>query len=167
MKVPGNTLVLKFGGTSLGTEERLNKVAYIIKQTQAIQNQDSFPSRLLIVVSAISPGQKSGGTTSKLMEAAKLIVEPQQHGKTYKTSVTEIEEAHLKLAMTIQNDHIRQDLERDIRSEIQFLRLFLDAAYTIGEVSIRSYDVIIGMGERLAARMLSAFLKDQVGIVGP
>lgn len=122
-----------------------------------------------MVVSAISPGQKNAGTTSKLMEAAKLVVEQQeqQHDRTYEICVAEIEEAHLKLAKSIRNDHVRQDLERDIRSEIQFLKLFLDAVYTIGEVSLRSYDVIIGMGERLAARMLSAFLKDQVSIVGP
>ena len=55
-------IVKKFGGTSLGTGERLQNVARIVQS--GITNHQS-----IIVVSAMSSYTKAEGTTSRLLEA--------------------------------------------------------------------------------------------------
>ena len=62
------TVVQKFGGTSLGTPEKLDNVLRIVDKFRA-------NSRVACVVSALSSHTKSEGTTSRLLSAAQGAVD--------------------------------------------------------------------------------------------
>lgn len=62
----------------------------------------------------------------------------------------------------IHDDEIRLQLEDDIRSDCNKLRSFLEAAQIINEISPRSKDIIIGVGEKLSCRIVAAVLQDRV-----
>lgn len=62
-------LVLKFGGTSVGTGARLVHVSNIIKGITDYQP--------IVVLSAMSGADKANGTTSRLLEASTEILKPQ------------------------------------------------------------------------------------------
>jgi aspartokinase/homoserine dehydrogenase 1 len=72
-------LVLKFGGTSVGSAENIEKVITIVKERLK-------EGRLLVVVSAM------GGTTDALLECGKLAA---AGNETYKEKLREIEQRHI------------------------------------------------------------------------
>jgi aspartate kinase len=147
--------VLKFGGTSVGTGERLLNVASVVKQSTAL-------FRPVVVVSAMSGQTKSLGTTSRLLEAVQEIITT--NSTKYLEIVDEIEEAHVKAA----RDALGKDTEalgalaKSINAECTKLRSFMAAAEIIDEISPKSRDVIVSMGEKLSARVFSAILDAQV-----
>jgi len=61
----------------------------------------------------------------------------------------------------IADPHIRADVEEDIREDVEWVRGFLGAASIIDEISPRSRDAIVGLGERLACKMMVGVLRDQ------
>ncbi|CEG68391.1 Putative Aspartokinase [Rhizopus microsporus] len=61
----------------------------------------------------------------------------------------------------IRDDAIRNHLEQDIRNDCEKLKSFLEAAEIIDEISPRSKDVIIGVGEKLSCRIVAAVLQDR------
>jgi aspartate kinase len=83
--------------------------------------------------------------------------------KEYLNIVNALLEDHLQVAVEmIHDDKIRQELEDDIRADCDRLRLFLEAAQIINEISPRSKDIIIGVGEKLSCRIVAAVLQDRV-----
>ena len=75
-------LVMKFGGTSLGTADRLKRVAEIVRCALGLKARahDAYCSsfldryRVVVVLSAISPNKKAAGTTSRLLAAVKDVL---------------------------------------------------------------------------------------------
>ncbi|KAJ3312986.1 Aspartokinase [Boothiomyces sp. JEL0838] len=149
-------IVLKYGGTSVGSGERLVHVAKVVKNIK----ETTTP---IVVLSAMSGTKKSEGTTSRLLEAVQEILKPQS--QRYLHIVDMIENSHLEAAIfalgNSQNKQILEDLENDIRGECQKLRSFMAAAEIIDEISPKSKDVIVSMGEKLSARLFTAVLNDQ------
>lgn len=148
-------IVQKFGGTSLGTAERLQSVADIIQNTAQTHS-------VIVVVSAMSSYKKSAGTTSRLIQAGQDAIS----GKDYSTTLELIETTHFDvLEQTICSIELREKVETAIHRELQHLKSFLEAIHVIQEISPRSQDLIVGTGERLAAQVLSGMLQDR-GIKG-
>lgn len=149
--------VLKFGGTSVGTGERLVQVANVVRGVSA-----TF--KPIVVLSAMSGLTKSLGTTSRLLEAIDEILTPDS--VKYLQIVDEIEASHLKASKDALSSHacasILAALERDIKSECARLKLFMSATEIVDELSARSRDVIVSMGEKLSARVFAAVLESQV-----
>ncbi|KAJ3258472.1 Aspartokinase [Boothiomyces macroporosus] len=149
-------IVLKYGGTSVGSGERLVHVAKVVKNIK----ETTTP---IVVLSAMSGTKKSEGTTSRLLEAVQEILKPQS--QRYLHIVDMIENSHLEAAIfalgNSENKQILEDLENDIRGECQKLRSFMAAAEIIDEISPKSKDVIVSMGEKLSARLFTAVLNDQ------
>ncbi len=142
-------LVQKFGGTSIGTAERLINVAEIVKSTLAEGNQ------VAIVLSAMSSKVKTEGTTSQLLAAAEAAI----HGGTYYKFIDHLEERHLSTIQEAVKDRRIQGLvQEEVREDFHQLKSFLDAIAVIGEISPRSNDVIVSLGEKLAARIFTALL---------
>lgn len=84
---------------------------------------------------------------------------------TFNTTVDLIRQEHFKAAADFISDpEIRQELEEEVDKDCDWLRSFLFASQVINEVSPRSKDSIIGLGERLACKFMTAVLRDQVGI---
>ncbi|MBF0276498.1 MAG: aspartate kinase [SAR324 cluster bacterium] len=144
-------IVQKFGGTSLGTPERLLGVSEII-QNSAKQHS------VVSVVSAMSSVKKSEGTTSRLIQAGAQALT----GEDYSVILDQIESSHVDvLEKVINNKGLRTFLETEIHSELQNLKSFLEAICVIQEISPRSQDLIVGTGERLSAQVLAGILRDR------
>ncbi len=143
-----STLVMKFGGQSVGTTTALTQVLSIVLHERARWD------RLLLVVSALE------GVTDNLIEAAHLAQMSNRRG--YRRIVATLRTRHLALA-----DHLPiGNTERlALRADVDKL-LFdvLDNCQTLannpGEnVLSDTVDSLIGAGERLAARIVAALLR--------
>ncbi|KAL0075506.1 Aspartate/glutamate/uridylate kinase [Phycomyces blakesleeanus] len=144
-------VVQKYGGTSVG------KFLHTI-------SSDITPfyletKRVAIVCSARSGETKEKGTTNKLLKATQSALE----GKSrYLSIVNEILQDHLSTArQNIQTPHILSWLENQLEKEIINLGSFLQATEILGELSPRSKDIVIGMGEKLACMIVAAALQDK------
>ena len=82
-------LVIKFGGTSLGKRERLEKIPNILN--------DIRDKGTVIVVSAISDRNKKEGITSKLISAVN------KGGEEAKKLLNEVEKFHIDFIKKIIN----------------------------------------------------------------
>jgi aspartate kinase len=143
--------VQKFGGTSLGTAERMKGVAQIIVDHLKQHH------RVTAVVSAMSSYNKIEGTTSRLLEAGSLAL----RGGPFYRMIDLVEESHNEaLSKAIHNPEIQKQLREFVHRELRLLESFLEAIHVIREISPRSQDLIVGVGERLSAKLLSGVLQD-------
>ena len=144
-------VVQKFGGTSVGSGERLCMVADIIKNS-------AKENRVIVVVSAMSPEQKSNGTTSLLLKAADLAVADQPFAEILGQISIYHKEA---INSAIKSATFIKASEAYVDSELAKLESFLTAIRTIGELSSISMDTVIAVGEKLSAFILSQVLNDR------
>lgn len=115
----------------------------------------------MVVCSARSGKDKQTGTTNRLIRAANDALKP--GSKEYLDIVSDLLNDHLEAAKDmVQNETIRKELELDITNDCQKLKAFLEAAQIINEISPRSKDIIIGVGEKLSCRIVAAVLRDRV-----
>lgn len=69
---------------------------------------------------------------------------------------------HLEAARkAIKDEILLEELQEEIERDVEGLRGFLSAAQIIDEISPRSQDSIIGIGERLACKIVAASLRDR------
>ncbi len=143
------TLVMKFGGSAVGTVSALTQVLSIT--LHEFKRWD----RLLIVASALD------GVTDMLLEAAHLAQVANQRG--YRRIAATLRTRHLALAeqlpLAIQE---RNALNADID---QLLFEMLDDCQTVAStpsdtLSPEISDRIIGVGEKLSARIIAALLRN-------
>ncbi|OAX34728.1 aspartate kinase [Rhizopogon vinicolor AM-OR11-026] len=80
----------------------------------------------------------------------------------FNVTVDLIRSEHITAAKaSIRNPEILLNLEAEIDQDCDWLRSFLFAAQVIDEISPRSRDSIIGFGERLGCKLVTAVLRDQ------
>ncbi|KAF9226234.1 aspartate kinase [Gyrodon lividus] len=80
----------------------------------------------------------------------------------FNATVDLIRSEHLAAAKaSIESPEILHELEAEIERDCDWLRSFLFAAQVIDEISPRSRDSIIGFGERLGCKLMTATLRDQ------
>lgn len=79
----------------------------------------------------------------------------------YKTVDLLRDEHILAARSSIRDPAILQELEDEIERDCEWLRNFLFAAKIIDEISPRSRDSIVGLGERLACKIMTCVLRDQ------
>ncbi len=136
---------LKFGGTSMGSAEAIAQTAQII-----ISHPEQHKS---VVVSAMS------GVTNLLISAAECATKTDKI--CYKNYLEEIKEKHITALDTlVTNKDLHTEGKEFIEKKLLGLSGFLHALTVIGEVSSRSNDEIISLGEILSAKLLSLHLKD-------
>ncbi|KAJ1937524.1 Aspartokinase, partial [Kickxella alabastrina] len=118
-------LVLKFGGTSVG---------------KFIQN---------ICGQIIPTDVKSKGTTTRLVKAADAVLS--EVAGNHEKEVQEILEDHLEaIQENMASEQIKDGVSKSLTEVCRRLKVFLDAAEVINEVSPKSKDIIVGTGEKLA-----------------
>nr|CAG8434590.1 7886_t:CDS:2 [Entrophospora candida] len=145
-------IVQKFGGTSVG--KFLEVIAENIVKIYLKSN------RIAIVCSARSGETKAKGTTNRLLQAAEQA--HLQDSKKYIDLVDEIKKDHIEASRDlIKNKEILKDLEECLEKDCDKLKSFLEAVQTIEEISPRSKDNIIGVGEKLSCRVVTAVLIDK------
>jgi len=140
-------VVQKFGGTSLGKADRMRSVAEIVKNTLE-------SDRVVLALSAMSSYIKAEGTTSRLIEAADAALAKKEFYKI----IDSIAEHHLSAIDELMTGAFHEQVSEKIKEELHGLKSFLGAISIIGEMSPRSQDVIIGMGEKLSACIFAGLL---------
>jgi bifunctional aspartokinase / homoserine dehydrogenase 1 len=150
--MPGSqqTLVMKFGGTSVGSLEALTRATEIIKAAHA-----EYP-RLVVVTSAMS------GVTDLLLQSAALAA------RGSLDSLPEVEstlrEKHYAAAEALINDkELRETAKGEISCLIQLLVDLCRAIAVLGEASPRALDAVASLGERMSVRLLAAVVNDAGG----
>lgn len=144
-------IIQKFGGTSLGTAERLACVAQIIIAAAA-------ETKLVVVVSAMSGVMKAAGTTSRLLEACTRA----SRGENSLEVLEAIENYHLELLHAVVSDGERlRETVRHLRTEMIAVRRLLQAVEVIREITPRLEDRLVCAGERFSARLLTALLAER------
>lgn len=143
------TLLMKFGGSSIGTTNALTQVVSIV-----LQEHERW-DRLIVVASALE------GVTDQLIEAAHLAQLANRRG--YRRITATLRQRHLSLI-----DHLslganeRSSLQADID---KLLFEMLDICQTLADsppettIMPDKIDAITGVGERMAARIIAALLR--------
>ncbi|WFD20850.1 aspartate kinase [Malassezia caprae] len=177
-------VVQKYGGTSVGkflttivdsitpSYLQTNRVV-IVCSARSGQTKALGTTNLLLqasqeaMLSPCTPLTNSAGSTplSSSFHGCSLsssqLSSQIEGAPTFHATVDKIQQDHLDAAAAVNNVDLRKQLERDIVAECDGLREFLQAARILREVSPRSRDVIMGLGERLACRLVCAALQDR------
>ena len=124
-------IVMKFGGSSLATAERIQHVASIIEAYKE--------KKPLVVLSAM------GDTTDFLLEASDLAVEG-------RVDISSVEKLHIDTAKELAID------AREIEALLEELKTLLTGISMLKELTKRTRDYLVSFGERLSVRMMALYL---------
>jgi len=146
-------LVLKFGGTSISSPEKIRTVA---KHIRAL----SKGNELVIVCSAVS------GVTDDLIQITNLVQKGNidSADKLSKAIINKHKQLAKKL---IKNPKTRKKLSEKMNSDLSDLEGLLHGMFLLGEVTSRSSDYLISFGERLSINLVSFALVDYVYLLLP
>jgi aspartokinase/homoserine dehydrogenase 1 len=137
-------MVLKFGGTSVGTPQAIEKIIGIVT------DEKHSGRTVALVVSAFS------GVTDALIGAGRAAERGSGEGKT---ALGIIEERHCAAA-----DYFLSGAEKDaavaeIRTFIEELHRLLDSVVILKELSPRTLDYVMSFGERLSAALIARIFR--------
>jgi aspartate kinase len=138
-------LVMKFGGTSVGSSDALLKAAHIILEEYKTHK------KIIVVVSAMS------GITNHLIACAKSAEQGDEKG--YLSNISKIKERHLEVISALPySAQASKDLKMMINSYMETLHNYCSSIHTLGEVTPRGMDAISSIGEKINARQFSMLL---------
>lgn len=134
-------IVMKFGGTSVGSAERIAQAAELALQSARAGHQ------VVVITSAMS------GVTNKLIAAAENAVRGQWH----KTVSDELYEPHRQAAHLLIADDAgrRREVLNQLMQRMERFETLGKGLSLVRELTPRTMDVISGMGETLCAPLLS------------
>ena len=135
--------VLKFGGTSLASAERIERVAQIVTRA----NEDA---RVVIVVSAV------GGVTSDLIDASTLAA---QGDDAYLVVLDRIMESHRELLASLVGEHDRERVQAAYQTWAEDLEDRLHGISLVRECTMRTLDAVLAFGELVSSSLLAATLR--------
>jgi aspartate kinase len=141
------TLVMKFGGTSVGSVDALKNAVQIIRDAKRDWE------RVVVVTSAMS------GVTNLLLDSAASA----SQGKVDSLPVTEssLREKHFVVAdALIKDETLREQTKSEINALILSLVDLCKAIAVLGEASPRAMDTVASLGERMSVRLLAAVVHD-------
>jgi aspartate kinase len=139
-------LVMKFGGTSVGSGERIREVAEIVAGNRA--------SETVVVVSAMST------VTNQLVEMAEKAI----NGITeddIKNFAGHLKEKHAQaIRAAVAEEHRELPLIEVEKLSKELEKVLVGISY-VGELTPRSRDYVMSFGERLSAPIVSGALKSR------
>jgi aspartate kinase len=141
-------LVMKFGGTSVGTVEAMAKATAIVAQERPSWAQ------LLVVVSALS------GVTNLLLESARQAAQGNYYDCPQVRDNLRLKHAAIADAL-IPAELSRQTIMIEIDELLDSFVNLCNAIGVLGEASPRALDAIASLGERMCARLMAGALNAQ------
>ncbi|MDX1688386.1 MAG: aspartate kinase, monofunctional class [Candidatus Promineifilaceae bacterium] len=145
------TLVMKFGGTSVGSVEAIQRTADLIQNTLDERGE------IVVVVSAM--GSRPTKVTDLLLQGAHSAAGGDPD--TYRRMAASLHEIHVEAA----NGLLAPPAAQRLRSEIDgFVERFVElcrAVHVLGELTPRALDAISAMGEQMSVRLLDAYLNEE------
>lgn len=141
------TLVMKFGGTSVGSPEAISQAVEIVNLSS--QEWD----RLVVVVSAMR------GVTDMLIQSAERAANGDE--TSYQSLIGELQARHqVVIDELLSDDGERVELSALIDEYIGELSAYCRSIHVLGEVTPRGMDTITSLGERMNARVVAAALRE-------
>lgn len=141
-----NILIMKFGGTSVGSADAIRQTA------QIVHDRYSSAEPLAIVVSAMN------GVTNLLLDCGRAASESDH--QQYLADIERIREKHLNAVAGLDLPELAaNELRLMIDEFISQLRNYCQSIAILGEVTPRGLDAIASLGERMNARLVSAQLR--------
>ncbi|HSR17095.1 MAG TPA: bifunctional aspartate kinase/homoserine dehydrogenase I, partial [Ignavibacteriaceae bacterium] len=138
--------ILKFGGSSIGSADRINNVVEIIK------NSKKKSGKIAVVFSAFH------GITDKLIKLSKLAAKGDQ---AYLDLCKEIEEIHLNTIKKIISVRNQSSVLTHVKLTLNELEDVIHGVYLVKELSLRTLDFIMSFGERISAYIISKVFEDR------
>jgi len=132
--------ILKFGGSSIADPERIKNVIGIVS------DYCSRYDKIGLVVSA------QGGVTDQLVKLC-MMIPIEKSG--YETIITEIEQRHLKTIKTLLPMAQQPSAMAEVMSICNELSGIAKGATLVGELTLRTRDLILSFGERLSAFVIT------------
>ena len=132
--------VLKFGGTSVGSAENIQKV----KEILLAQDDD-----VIVVVSAL------GGITDKILSAAKMAAIGTGY---FQAELTEINTRHFETVDKLFSGSNQTEVKSKTLVLLNELERIIQGVSLIGELTPKTLDKIVGFGERLSSLIISEFI---------
>ncbi len=140
------TLVMKFGGTSVGSLEGLEQVVKIVCQATLDWQQ------VVVVSSAFSK------VTDALLESARQAARGNQVPFTQSLAMLATRH-HQAVEHFFPAD--QQQVVAELDALVQNFQHLVQAIAVLGEATPRALDAVAGLGERLAVRVIAAILRSQ------
>ena len=140
-------IVMKFGGTSVASGEKIRHVANLVA---------NYVSQGYVIVAVISALE---GVTDKLIEASE---QAKKGDRDYIYEFKqEIVEKHLTAARkAVENKPIREEIEQLLKTTIGELEKVLTGIIYVGELTPKSRDYVLSFGERLSTSIVWGTLRD-------
>jgi aspartokinase/homoserine dehydrogenase 1 len=137
--------ILKFGGSSVATPERIKSVIEITKPYQAA-------GPVAIVFSAF------GGTTDTLIQLSLLALKGDAN---YKVKLSEIEKRHLDAVRALVDVQKQSSILAQVKFMMNELEDVLHGTFLVRERTSRTLDYIMSFGERLSTYIISEAYKNE------
>ena len=137
--------ILKFGGTSVATAERLAHVADIIIDSQK-------KDHIAVVVSAF------GGVTDQLLEISRLAARGDVRNKEL---LKELHKRHTEVVETLFTGSTKKEVAEYVKHRFNELGDVAHGVFLVKECSPRVVDFMMSFGERLSAYILAALLRQK------
>ncbi len=134
--------VLKFGGSSVGSAENIEKVVEIVRT--AIEKDIC-----VVVLSAMQ------GTTDALIDVGKTA---EKGDDQFRGKIKEIEGKHFTAVLALIPESSRDSIFDFIENRINELKSICEGIYLLRELSPRTLDRIVSFGEILSTKLVSAKL---------
>jgi aspartokinase/homoserine dehydrogenase 1 len=134
--------VLKFGGSSVGTPERIRVVKKIVED-QA--------EPCIVVVSAFQ------GVTDQLIKVSHLA---EKRDDSYKQIMEEIEQRHYDTVKALFSINQQSHIMAGIKILFNTLEETLNGVYLLKELTCKTMDTIVSFGERLSSFIISLAIDD-------
>ncbi|GAA5903213.1 hypothetical protein JCM5296_001207 [Sporobolomyces johnsonii] len=108
--------------------------------------------------SSVRPGLSSSISSLRLFDRL-----GESEKQPFDDTVDQIKKDHLEAARKVitHSKEVLREVEEELEYDCERLRGFLKAAQIIDEISTRSKDIIMGVGERLSCRIVTAALRDR------
>lgn len=145
------TLVMKFGGTSVGSAAAMRETADLILQARDTWGQ--------VAVIASAMGSKPVKVTDLLLRGAQTAFTGDR--KTYPGLAVQLREIHYEaIDGLLSPEGERQIVLAEIERFIERFTSLCGAVSVLGELTPRALDAISGMGEQMSVRILAAYLRE-------
>lgn len=142
------TLVMKFGGTSVGGGRAIRRTAELIAHSRQQWSQ------IVVVASAMSK------VTDTLLQGATTAANGDP--AAYKELAQTLREKHYAAILELLEEGTeRRQLTAEIEGFVDRFQALCGAVLVLGEVTPRALDAITSMGEQMSVRILAAALRQQ------
>jgi aspartokinase/homoserine dehydrogenase 1 len=139
-----DTLVIKFGGTSVGAAASIKALPDIVSSF------NTQYKKILVICSAMSK------VTDLLIKAGEQAMSKNEQ---YKNTITEIAQKHLTAIKILMPTN--KNIAGEINIELEELKMIYYGVYLTGEFSLRTKDLVTSFGERLSCKIINAFFNQQ------